>query len=117
MSRVKASITRRAHHKKVLRGTKGYRMTKSRLYKVAQEATLHAGEYQFAGRKKKKNQFRSLWIKRINGGLTTLGSSLSYSKLIKALSDKKIEVNRKMLALLAVEEPKAFKAVVDAASK
>lgn len=117
MPRVKTGTTRRAHHKKVLRTTKGYRMTKRRLYKVAHEATLHAGEYAFAGRKKKKGDFRTLWIKRINAALAIAGSTLSYSKFIKALSDKKIELNRKMLAYLAVKEPAAFQQVVKSATK
>lgn len=116
MPRVKASITRRARHKKILTSTKGYRMTKRRLYKVAKEASLHAGEYAFAGRKDKKGQYRSLWIRRINAALKTVDGKLSYSKLIKALAEKKIEINRKMLALLAVQQPDAFKAVVKSAT-
>lgn len=117
MPRVKASVTRRAHHKKVLVSTKGYRMTKSRLYKVAHEAALHAGEYAFDGRKKKKSDFRGLWIRRISAGLNLVNADLSYSKFIKAMSDKKIEINRKMLSLLAVKEPKAFETVVKSVSK
>ena len=117
MPRVKTGTTRRAHHKKILKTTKGYRMTKSRLYKVAREASLHAGAYAFAGRRKKKGQFRSLWIKRINAGLQTTGSALSYSKFIRALIDQKITLNRKMLAFLAVKQPNTFQTVVKAAVK
>lgn len=117
MPRVKTGTTRLARHKKILKTTKGYRMTKSRLYKVAHEAYLHAGQYAFAGRKKKKGQFRTLWIKRINAGLKSIDSTLRYSKLVKSLSDKKIELNRKMLAYLASKEPKAFEEVVKTASK
>lgn len=92
-------------------------MTKSRLYKVAKEASLHAGNYAFAGRKDKKGDFRRLWIKRINAGLKVVESKLIYSRFIKALSDKKIEVNRKMLAFLAVKEPKVFADIVKSSEK
>ncbi len=116
MPRVKAGTTRLARHKKVLLSTKGYRMTKSRLYKVAKEASLHAGEYAFAGRKKRKGQFRSLWIQRINAGLKSVDSNLSYSKFVKLLSDKQIHLNRKMLAFLAAKEPQTFETVVKTAT-
>lgn len=117
MTRVKASITRRAHHKKILKSTKGYRMTKSRLYKVAKEASLHAGNYAFAGRKDKKGDFRKLWIKRISAGLASLESKLKYSRFIKTLADKKIAINRKMLSFLAVKEPHVFESIVKSSEK
>ncbi|MBU1071257.1 50S ribosomal protein L20, partial [Patescibacteria group bacterium] len=69
MPRTKTGITRRRTHKKILKLAKGYRMTKSRLFKVANEAVLHAGQYSFQGRKKRKGQMRKLWIQRINAGL------------------------------------------------
>ncbi len=111
MPRVKTGTTRRAAHKKVLTANKGYRMTKSKLYKVAKEAYLHAGQYSYAGRRLKKRDFRSLWITRINAALKTQPETLSYSKFIKALSDKKVALNRKTLANLAVNLPEVFSAV------
>jgi large subunit ribosomal protein L20 len=85
-------------------------MTKNRLYKVAKEAVLHAGQYAFAGRHLKRRDLRSVWIMRINAALKTLG--LSYSKFIDALKKNKIEVDRKILADLAVTQPKVFKEIV-----
>lgn len=110
--RVKRGVTSHAKHKKIFRANKGYRMTKRRLIKVATEAYLHAGEYAFAGRKLKKRDFRSLWITRISETVKTYG--LSYSKFIKALKEKQIVIDRKIMAHLIVERPEAFKAIVDA---
>lgn len=108
--RVKTGFTRRRAHKKVLQRTKGYRMTKNRLYKVAREADLHAGQYAFAGRKRRKRQFRQLWITRINAGLRPF--EISYSVFIKLLKDKKVNLNRKLLADLAVNDQGAFEKIV-----
>lgn len=115
MARIKTGPVRRRKHKKVLQATKGYRMSYRRLIKRAQEAVLHAGEYAFAGRKLKKRDFKSLWIKRINAGLSSIENAPSYSQFIGQLVKKEIKLNRKMLAHLAVKEPQAFKAIVDAA--
>jgi large subunit ribosomal protein L20 len=109
--RVKTGIVRKRKHKKILKLAKGYRMTKSRLYGVAKEAVLHAGEYAFHGRKLRKRDFRSLWIQRINASLSTTG--LKYSHFINKLSKNKIELNRKILADLAVSQPKVFFKIVD----
>ena len=109
--RVKTGPTRRKRHKKVLKRTKGFRMTKGRLYKVSKEADLHAGQYAFAGRKRRKRDFRRLWITRINAALTEY--NLSYSKFINGLKKAKIELDRKILADLAVSDPKVFKAIVE----
>ena len=117
MPRVKTGPYRRRKHKKVLKQTKGYRMSYNRSIKRAKEAILHAGEYAFAGRKQKKRQFRTLWIKRINAGLSGIEGAPSYSRFIKALSDKDIKLNRKMLAHLALHEPDTFEQVVKQASK
>ena len=87
-------------------------MTKGRLYKVSKEADLHAGHYAYVGRKLRKRDLRRLWITRINAGLTP--HNLSYSKFINALKESEINLNRKMLAHLATDEPKAFDAVVKA---
>ena len=108
--RVKTGITRKKRHKKVLKKTKGYRMTKGRLYRVSHEAMLHAGQYAFAGRKLKKRDFRRAWIQRISGVLEEF--NLSYSKFINLLKKKKIEINRKILAQLATEDPKTLKEIV-----
>ncbi|AKM79185.1 MAG: Ribosomal protein L20, bacterial-type [Candidatus Beckwithbacteria bacterium GW2011_GWB1_47_15] len=113
--RVKTGTVRRARHKKILKQTKGYRMTRSRLYKVAKEATLHAGQYAYHGRKLRKRDFRRLWIQRINAALTD--SDLSYSRFISGLKKAKIDLNRKILAELAVSDPDTFKAVVDKVKK
>jgi large subunit ribosomal protein L20 len=113
--RVKTGPTRRKRHKKVLARTKGYRKTKSKLYKVAHEAMLHAGQYAFAGRKLKKRDMRRLWIIRINAGLSKLG--ISYSKFMASLKKARIELDRKILADLAVSDPDIFKKIVEAAKK
>ena len=112
MPRVKTGKTRHARHKKVLKLTKGYRMSKNRLHKVAHEAMMHAGEYAFHGRKRRKRNFRTLWITRINAGLRLLDSTYSYSKFIADLANSKISLNRKSIAGLAVSDPIAFEAIV-----
>ncbi len=109
--RVKRGVIAKAKHKKIFRANKGYRMTKRRLIKVAQEAFLHAGEYAFAGRRNRKRDFRSLWITRISEAVKQQG--ISYSVFIKKLKDAKIELDRKMLANLITESPETFKAIVD----
>lgn len=113
--RVKTGFTRKRRHKKVLKRTKGMRMTKGRLYKVSKEADLHAGQYAFIGRKLRKRDFRRLWITRINAALVPFG--LSYSKFINVLKENKIELNRKMLAQMAVSDPKTFEAIVKKVKK
>ena len=113
MARVKTGTTRRKRHKKVLKRTKGFRMTKGRLYKVSKEADLHAGQYAYAGRKLRKRDMRRLWIIRINAALTPY--NISYSKFINRLKKAKIELNRKILADLAISDPETFKAIVEKA--
>lgn len=113
--RVKRGTAKRARHSQVLERAKGYRGTKSKLVRKAKEAVLHAGDYAFAGRKQRKQQMRSLWIVRINA--TLKGYDLSYSRFIKALKDSNIELDRKILADLALNDPKAFKEVVETATK
>lgn len=117
MPRVKTGVTRRRRHKKVLKLNKGYRGTNSRLYRRAKEASLHAGQYAFIGRKLRKRDMRKLWIMRINAALKQLDSSLNYSRFINGLKKANISLNRKMLAELAVKDNRAFKAVVDKISK
>jgi len=112
MTRVKTGTTRRARHNKVLSLTKGYRMTKNRLYRVAHEAMMHAGEYAFHGRKRRKRDFRSLWITRINAGLRLLDPKYSYSRFINDLGPTKISLSRKSLSELASSDPITFAAIV-----
>lgn len=111
MSRVKTGTVRRTAHKKILAANKGYRMTRHRLFKVAKEAYLHAGQYAYAGRRLKKRDFRTLWISRITAALKLQENTTSYSKFIKALSDKKVTLNRKSLSHLAVKFPEVFSTV------
>jgi large subunit ribosomal protein L20 len=113
MPRAKSGFTRHRRHKKVLKLTKGFRGTNNRLFKRAKEALLHSGQYAFIGRKLRKRDFRRLWITRINGGLKTMEAKVSYSRLIKALKDNSVELNRKMLADLAVTDFNAFRKVVE----
>ncbi|HBC72642.1 MAG: 50S ribosomal protein L20 [Candidatus Amesbacteria bacterium GW2011_GWB1_47_19] len=103
---------RRQRHNKVLKLAKGYRMTKHRLYKVAREAVVHAGQYAFAGRKLRRRDLRRTWIIRINAGLRSLG--VTYSQFISAAKKANIEVDRKILADLAARQPEVFKSVVSA---
>lgn len=109
--RVKTGPSRRRRHKRVLKRTKGFRMTKGRLYRVSKEADLHAGQYAYIGRRLRKRDMRQLWIIRINAALTPYG--LSYSRFMNGLKKAKIELDRKILADLAVNDPKTFKAIVE----
>ncbi|OGH23686.1 MAG: 50S ribosomal protein L20 [Candidatus Levybacteria bacterium RIFCSPLOWO2_01_FULL_38_13] len=111
MTRVKRGIISRRKHKKILKATKGYRGTKSRLIKVAKEAELHAGAYAFHGRKLRKRDFRSLWITRIGEAVKKEG--LPYSKFISKLKKTNIELDRKILSDLIVNDPEVFKKVVE----
>ena len=111
--RVKTGYTRRKRHKKVLTRTKGMRMSKNRLYKVAKEADLHAGQYAYIGRKNRKRDMRRLWIIRINAALSTYADGLKYSRFIAMLKKATIEIDRKILADLAIRNSNAFKAIVD----
>lgn len=108
--RVKTGPVRRRAHKKLLSQTKGFRMTRHRLYKVAKEASLHAGQYAFMGRKLRKREMRRLWIVRINSILKNF--NLSYSRFINLLKKAKIELNRKILADLAINNPAVIEALV-----
>ena len=112
MVRVKGGVQTRKNHKKVLQLAKGYRMTRRKQIKKATEAVLHAGQYAYDGRKLRKRDFRTLWITRLNAAVREQG--MSYSTFINALSAKKSELDRKVLATLAVEYPKAFAELVKA---
>jgi len=109
--RVKRGVTSHAKHKKIFRANKGYRMTKRRLIRVAKQAYLHSGEYAFAGRKNKKRDYRRLWITRISEAVRQNG--LSYSAFMSKLKSANIELDRKILANLIVENPEVFEEIVD----
>ena len=113
MSRVKRGIASHAKHKRILAKTKGYRMTKNRLIRVAKDAVLHAGEYSFAGRKLKKRDMRQLWISRINQAVQHM--DLNYSRFIHALKKADIQLDRKTLANIVTNDPEVFKIIVDKA--
>ena len=117
MSRVKTGIVRRKSHKRILARTKGFRMTKNRLIKVAIEADLHAGQYAYHGRKLRKRDFRALWITRLNAALRQIDETFKYSRFIKSLKDKKVMLDRKVLADIAVRDNDTFKKIVAAIGK
>lgn len=110
MARVKRGVVSRRKHKKLLGITKGFRGTKSKLIKVAHEASLHQGEYAFHGRKRKKRDFRQLWITRI--GEAAKQEGVSYSVLMNALKKANVMLDRKILSELVVNDPQAFKEIV-----
>lgn len=111
MARIKRGIVSRRKHKKILAQTKGFRGTKSRLIKVAKEAALHKGEYAFHGRKLRKRDFRALWITRIGEAVKQEG--LSYSVFMNKMKKANVTLNRKILSDLVVNDPQAFKHIVD----
>ena len=115
MPRVKTGIVRRKRHKKVLKEAKGYFGSKHRLYKTAQEQVFHSGAYAFRDRRQNKRNFRKLWITRINAACRE--NEISYSKFINGLAKAGIEINRKMLSEMAIDDPKSFTALVETAKK
>jgi len=114
MSRVKRGVTTHARHRKIIKAAKGYYGRRKNTYRTANQAVEKAGQYAYRDRKKRKGQFRSLWIQRINAAVREHG--LTYGRFINGLDLAGIEVDRKVLADLAVREPEAFKALVDQAS-
>ncbi|MFC1625104.1 50S ribosomal protein L20 [Patescibacteria group bacterium] len=115
MPRVKGGPRAHLRHKKVIKLAKGYRGSRSKLYKRAREATIRAGEHAFAGRKLRKRDMRRLWIKRINAALTPY--EISYSRFMPALKKAKIDLNRKMLSEIALNDPEGFKEIVEKVKK
>ena len=113
MARVKTAIITRKKHKKVLKRAKGYYGAKHYRFRMAKQAVMKSGMYAYVGRKDKKSNFRKLWIARINAAARMNGTT--YSKLINGMKKEGIVVNRKMLAELAVNDPKAFTEIVKAA--
>jgi len=110
MPRVKRGVTARARHKKVLDAAKGYRGRRSRVYRVAKQAVMRAGQYAYRDRRNKKRVFRALWITRINAATREHG--LTYSKFINGLKKAEIALDRKVLADMAVTDKPAFAAIV-----
>lgn len=113
MARVKNGATTKARHKKVLKQAKGYFGSKHRLYKTAKEQVMHSGKYAFRDRKQRKRDFRKLWITRINAACRE--NEISYSRFIEGLTKAGVEVNRKMLSEIAIQDPKAFSELVQVA--
>lgn len=113
MPRVKRGVTARAAHKKVLKQAKGYRGARSRVFRVAKQAVTKAGQYAYRDRKTRKRMFRRLWIARINAAARAHG--LTYSRMMQGLKVAGIEVDRKMLADLAIADSDAFGAIVSQA--
>ena len=113
MARVKNGAVTKARHKKVLKEAKGYFGSKHRLYKSAKEQLMHSGQYAFRDRKQKKRDFRKLWITRINAACRQ--NDISYSRFIEGLNKAGVEINRKMLSEIAINDPKMFTELVKTA--
>lgn len=110
MARVKKGITKHRRHKKILDLAKGFRGGRSKIFREAKQAVIHAGVDAYRGRKEKKRQMRSLWIIRLSAALTPHG--ISYSKFINLLKKKNVELDRKILSQIALEEPNTFDQIV-----
>ena len=113
MPRVKRGVTARARHKKVLDQAKGFRGRRKNVYRIAKEAVMKAGQYAYRDRRQRKRQFRSLWIARINAAVRELG--MTYSAFMAGLKRANIEIDRKVLADLAVFDKPAFGRIVEQA--
>jgi large subunit ribosomal protein L20 len=113
MPRVKRGVTARARHNKVLEQAKGYRGRRKNVYRIAKEAVMKAGQYQYRDRRQKKREFRALWIARINAAVRELG--MTYSVFIAGLSKASIDIDRKVLADLAVHDKAAFGRIAEQA--
>ena len=113
MARVKRGVTATRRHKKTLKAAKGYYGARRKVYRVAKQAVTKAGQYAYRDRKQKKRQFRALWIVRINAAARING--LSYSRFMNGLSRAEIEIDRKVLADLAIHDAAAFSALAEKA--
>ena len=113
MPRVKRGVTARARHKKVLKQAKGYYGARSRVYRVAKQAVIKAGQYAYRDRKQRKRQFRALWIVRINAAARMNG--ISYSRLINGLTKANVAIDRKVLADIAVRDIESFGKIAEIA--
>ena len=110
MPRVKRGVTARARHKKILALAKGYRGRRKNVYRVAKQAVMKAGQYAYRDRRTRKRVFRALWIARINAGARSHG--VTYSRFIAGLKKASIELDRKVLSDMAINDPAAFGAIV-----
>ena len=115
MARDKNGAVTKARHKKVLKAAKGYFGSKHRLYKTAKEQLMHSGQYAFRDRKQKKRDFRKLWITRINAACRM--NDISYSRFIEGLTKAGVEINRKMLSEIAINNPTMFSELVKTAKE
>ncbi|MBC6414197.1 MAG: 50S ribosomal protein L20 [Chromatiales bacterium] len=113
MARVKRGVISHAKHKKILKQARGYYGARSRTLRVAKQAVIRAGQYAYRDRRQRKRQFRSLWIIRINAAARVFG--LSYSRFMNGLSKADVEIDRKLLAELAVNDADTFARIVDKA--
>ncbi|CAG0987633.1 50S ribosomal protein L20 [Burkholderiales bacterium] len=113
MPRVKRGVTARARHKKVIAQAKGYRGRRNAVFRIAKEAVMKAGQYQYRDRRTKKREFRALWIARINAAVRELG--MSYSVFMNGLRKAEVEIDRKVLADLAVHDKAAFAKIAEQA--
>ncbi len=114
MTRVKGGAARHRKHRKVLTQAKGFRGTRHHNFKRANEAVVKVGEYAFAGRRQRRRDMRRLWIVRLNAAL--LEHNITYSAFIKKLNDKKIDLNRKVLSQMAIDDKQAFDKIVTLAT-
>ena len=113
MTRVSRGVTAKARHRKILKRAKGYYGRRKNVFRVAVQAVERGMQYAYRDRRKRKSDFRGLWIQRINAGVRTHG--MTYSQFINGLKKAAIEIDRKILAELAVNQPEAFKALVEKA--
>lgn len=111
MPRVKRGVTARARHKKVLALAKGYRGRRKNVFRIAKQAVMKAGQYAYRDRRTRKRVFRRLWIARINAASRSMG--ITYSKFMAGLKKAQIDIDRKVLADLAVNDPAAFSSIID----
>ena len=111
MPRVKRGVTARARHKKVLALAKGFRGRRKNVFRIAKQAVMKAGQYAYRDRRTRKRVFRQLWIARINAASRSMG--VTYSKFMAGLKKAQIDIDRKVLADLAVNDPAAFGSIVD----
>lgn len=113
--RIKRSVNALKKRRAILKQAKGYRGAKSKLYRIARQAVMKSGQYAYAGRRQKKRNFRSLWITRINAACRL--NDISYSKFMHGLKANKVDLNRKVLADIAVNDPQGFASLVATAKK
>jgi large subunit ribosomal protein L20 len=113
MARVKRGVTAHARHKKIIKQAKGYYGRRKNVFRAAVQAVEKAGQYAYRDRRQRKRNFRALWIQRINAAARELG--LTYGRFINGLGKAGVEIDRKMLADLAVREPEAFRSLVETA--